>query len=187
MPTAGSVNLTAYTLKISSLSALRPQPTGKPQAGGDVIEHSLPDGGLPGLGQDLRSPAATASRARQQCVPPVGLPFCRPVVHGLDRHLNRAATSTRPRPSTSAAPPATAPPPARPATTSAHPPPAHSHTVNEPEPKAFRISRKSIRPDQGRAARGSPRTGVRVHALPSAGPGPRPVVQPILLTGPTSR
>lgn len=138
----------------------------------DSLPACLPDRGLPGLGQDLCSPAATASRARQQCAPPFGLPLCRPVVHGLDRYLDRAATSTRSRPSTSAAPPAAAPPPARPATTSAHPPPAHSHTVNEPEPKAFRISRKSIRPDRGCAARGSPRTGVRVHALPSEAPDP---------------
>lgn len=40
---------------------------------------------------------------------------------------------------------------------------------------------------RGCAARGSPRTGVPVQARPSAGPGSRPVVQPILSTGPTSR
>ncbi|WP_229876948.1 hypothetical protein, partial [Streptomyces nojiriensis] len=31
-------------------------------------------------------------------------------------------------------------PPAHPATRPAHPPPDHSHTINEPEPKAFRIN-----------------------------------------------
>ncbi len=64
----------------------RPQLTGKPQAGGDVIEDSLPHSSLLGLGQHLVLTRATASRPGQQRVPAPGLPLRPPVVHGPGRH-----------------------------------------------------------------------------------------------------